>query len=269
MFKIEQQNGLMSALDSMFRVIYALILREIKVRFGRLKIGYLWALLEPILFVSVLSIIFTLRRDHVVYGMPLLIFLLTGIIPFLLFRNTMSSTLMAVKANVQLLHFPQVHAFELVIARCVLEFVTILIAFIILCLLMHLFEFVVIDIESPLKLIFIFIIVSLLGFSIGVAIGAWTPMFPILEQITNIFIARPAFFLSGVFFTIEMVPIGVRQYLLLNPLFHLIEMFRSSFFIAFESQYTDPFYVLAFVLSLLFIALLTQRALRRYVIEEI
>jgi capsular polysaccharide transport system permease protein len=267
MFKIERQNDIKLALISMLRVIHALILREVKVRFGRLKIGYLWALLEPVLFICVLAIIFTIRRDNTVYGMPLLIFLLTGVIPFLLFRNIMNKTIVAAQSNIALLHFPQIHPFEIVIARSILEFVTVIIVFIILSLLMHLSGLALIEIESPLKIIVILLAVSLLGFSTGVAIGAWTPIFPILEQIAHIFIGRPLFLLSGIFFTVEMVPVWLREYLLLNPLFHLIEMFRSAFFISFESKYTDPFYVLSYILVLFFIALVSQRALRRYVIE--
>lgn len=267
MFKIERQNDLKSALISMFRVIHALILREVKVRFGRLKIGYLWALLEPILFVLVLSIIFTIRRNHTVYGMPLLMFLLTGIIPFLVFRNTMGKTISAAMSSAPLLHLPQINLFEIVVARSILEFVTVFIAFNIICILMHLSGFAVIEIESPLKILIVLLGMSLTGFALGVAIGAWTPLFPILEQLTNIFIGRPLFLISGVFFTVEMVPIWLREYLLLNPLFHLIEMFRSAFFISFESEYTDPFYTSSFILISLFVALLTQRALRRYAIQ--
>lgn len=112
MFKSERQNNLKSALTSMFRVIYALILREVKVRYGPLKIGFVWALLEPILFVFILGIIFSIRRGNTVYGMPVLLFLLTGIIPYLLFRNTMNSTMGASKSSRALLHFPQINLFE-------------------------------------------------------------------------------------------------------------------------------------------------------------
>jgi len=267
MFKIERQNALKPALHSMFRVIYALILREVKVRYGPLKIGFLWGLIEPILFVGVLSIIFYIRRDSVVYGMPLLVFLLTGIIPFLLFRNTMSRTLTGAQQNKALLHFPQINPFEIVVARSILEFVVVLIAFTILCILMDISGLAEIDIEEPIKLLIILMTMSLLGFAVGTGIGAWIPLFPLVERIATIFISRPLFFLSGVFFTIEMIPVAFREYLLWNPLFHLVEMFRSYFFISFESNYTDPAYVASCTLILLFIALATQRALRRYVIQ--
>lgn len=130
---------------------------------------------------------------------------------------------------------------------------------------MHLSGLAVINIQSPVKLMMIFMAMSAMGFSIGVALGAWVPLFPIVENITKIFIGRPLFFISGVFFTIEMIPIEFREILLLNPLFHLIEMFRSAFFISFESEYTDPSYAISSILILLVTALLTQRALRKYV----
>ena len=41
-------------------VIRAIILRETRVRFGRKRLGYLWALLEPMLHILALSGIFIL-----------------------------------------------------------------------------------------------------------------------------------------------------------------------------------------------------------------
>ena len=37
----------------MARVIFALMIRESQSRYGHLKIGYLWVLLEPLLFITV------------------------------------------------------------------------------------------------------------------------------------------------------------------------------------------------------------------------
>ncbi len=95
------------------RVIHALMLRETKTRYGKHKLGYLWALFEPVLQVMVFVILFTMGGHETVSGMPLVLFVLTGVTPFILFRNTMQQGLNAIDANRALLTFPQVKTFDL------------------------------------------------------------------------------------------------------------------------------------------------------------
>lgn len=64
------QPKLSDALRTICRVNFALILRETKTRYGRLQIGYLWAFLEPILVITVLSLVFKYIRMRDIPGMP-------------------------------------------------------------------------------------------------------------------------------------------------------------------------------------------------------
>jgi len=60
--------------------------------------------------------------------------------------------------------------------------------------------------------------------------GSLAPLYPSIRTITNPLLGRPLFFTSGIFFTAEMIPSEIRQYLLYNPLLHMIEIVRSAFF---------------------------------------
>lgn len=67
---------LRQALRVQGRVIYALILREALSKYGKSKIGYLWALVEPVAQVLILVLIFSgLGRQSPVGG-DLAVFLL-------------------------------------------------------------------------------------------------------------------------------------------------------------------------------------------------
>src|SRR5439155_3924222 len=46
------------ALKTQLRVIHALLIRETRTRFGESKLGYGWALLEPVLHILMLSLVF-------------------------------------------------------------------------------------------------------------------------------------------------------------------------------------------------------------------
>jgi tetratricopeptide (TPR) repeat protein len=52
--------GLVERVRTQFRVIHALIIRETRTRFGDSRLGYGWALIEPILHIALLSTVFSL-----------------------------------------------------------------------------------------------------------------------------------------------------------------------------------------------------------------
>ncbi len=248
----------------MARVIHALMLREMQSRFGRQRLGFLWAFLEPLLLVSVLAMIFSMRGRYNPPGMTLVLFLVTGIVPFLLFRNTMRRGMRGQQANIRLLTYPQVQVMDLAVARFVLELTTSIIVFVIVLFGIHLLEIEPVAIQFPLAVLAGIVIMGLYGFALGLIFGSLTPLFRGIANIVNVFIGRPLFFVSGVFFTIEMVPQEFRYILLINPLFHVLEWLRSGFFMQYESRYADMEYAIVCLIVLLFLGLLMQRALRRY-----
>ena len=106
--------------------------------------------------------------------------------------------------------------------------------------------------------------ISIFGFGIGIGLGALVPLFPSLQIMVQSVYLRPLFFLSGVFFTIDMIPEAVRPYARLNPILQIIEYIRSSYFVTYESSYVDFNYLFFTILGTLLVGLLLQRAFRRY-----
>ena len=45
-------------------VFLALFIRELKTRFGKYRLGFFWAMIEPIVHILVLTILFSLLRDR-------------------------------------------------------------------------------------------------------------------------------------------------------------------------------------------------------------
>jgi capsular polysaccharide transport system permease protein len=244
----------------------ALILREVKTRFGDYKLGYLWALLEPVLFVSIFVGLFALMGRTGISGMPMAQFMLTGIAPFFLFRKTMRQIISAIGSNRALLTFPQVTLFDLILARAILEIATMSVVFV---LLLMAYEAVglSISIQDPLQVIAVIGLLGMTGLGLGVMFAAIAPLFPSIKQIVDVVMGRPLFLSSGLFFTAEMLPPSARDPLLYNPILHMIEMLRSAFFAEFDSRYADPGYASIFAICVLAIGLLIQRALNRRVLQ--
>lgn len=253
------------ALRIQARVVGALMLREIKTRYGRQRLGYVWAIAEPIMFVVILAVLFSVRGRGQAWGMPVVSFLATGILPYVLFRDLMGVGLQAVRSNKALLTFPQVKIFDLLLARALLEMATHFFVFVLLVIvIINLID--PLRIEEPLLVLAWLILVALFGFGLGLGLGTLAALFPVIEQLAPTLISRPMFFISGVFFTVELMPDNVRDIALLNPLLHMIELLRSAFFVEYNSIYASPMYTVFSVMTVLSFGLLTLSALRKQIL---
>mgnify|MGYP001545718786 FL=1 len=69
-------------------VVEALFLRELKTRFGKnRRLGYFWVVGEPMTHILFFLVIFTLIRARTIPQVPIEMFLVTGFVPFFMFRN--------------------------------------------------------------------------------------------------------------------------------------------------------------------------------------
>lgn len=63
-------------------VTFGLLIRELKTRFGSYRLGYAWALLDPLLIISAFSLIFGLRGHSGFGGAPAPLFMTAAICHF-------------------------------------------------------------------------------------------------------------------------------------------------------------------------------------------
>jgi tetratricopeptide (TPR) repeat protein len=75
--------SLLTRLNTQRRVIRALVIRETRTRFGDSRLGYGWALLEPVLHITLLSVVFALlMHGNPPIGTEFFIFYFTGLIRY-------------------------------------------------------------------------------------------------------------------------------------------------------------------------------------------
>jgi len=255
-------DDIRSGLTTQSRVIYALMLRETKTRYGEHKLGFLWAILEPLLMVAIFVGIFSTIRSGNPGGMPMVQFMLVGIVPFTLFRDTMSQMQGAIALNRMLFAFPQVTTFDVIIARGLLEVLLMGGVFLLLLAGIHIAGFPI-NVERPLGVLAACGLLGMMGMGLGFIFASISPIMPSMKQISSQVFGRPLFLGSGIFFIAESVPAQVRDYLLYNPLMHMLELLRSAFFYEFESAYGDWTYATTWAVCTLAFGLLTHQAVRR------
>jgi ABC-type polysaccharide/polyol phosphate export permease len=90
-------------------LIAALVARDLKVRYRRSAIGFLWTMLQPLLFMLVLQAVFSALFRANIDNYP--VFALAGILFWNFFSQSITASMNSLKGNAQLLHkLPVPHA---------------------------------------------------------------------------------------------------------------------------------------------------------------
>ncbi len=189
---------------------------------ARTYFSFLWWILEPLLSMIVYYVIFGLLFPR--NSDDFVAFLLIGLVTWQWFANSIRHGMNAILANGHLttqVYLPKeiFPAIEIVMDLIKFGFVfVLLIIFLWSCGLSPNLAYLAL----PCVLLLEFML--LLGFANTVA--SFVPFFPDLRLIIDVLL-NLAFFLSGVFFSIDSIPTQYRSYFYLNPMANLIEAYRT------------------------------------------
>lgn len=269
-FSAEWFDELRQSLVVMGRVIYALIMREARTRYGSSNLGYAWAIFDPLVTLAVFVGVFAALGRTSPVPAPITVFFVTGIVPLFFWRGTVGQAANAISASLGLLSYPQVMPADVIIARLLLEGATTVIVFLLFVIGLQL----VIDVSpswffgDPLQLLIA--VFGLFYFTIGSAFlsSSLARVLPVWKNIWT-YISRPIWILSGIFFTLEQLPTGLRSYMAYNPVAHIVEWFRSAAIPTFDSSAYSIVYPMAFATGFLIIGLVIDRILLLTGDEEI
>lgn len=248
-------------LTQQLQVVHALMLRETRTRYGEHKLGYLWALIEPLLWIGTFALIFHFMGRVESDGMTTVGFLATGIMPFTLFMSSSSRGATAIGGNKGLLFYPQVRPLDLMLARLLLEAMTVAVVFVIIMGGDAFFSGSV-GVDRPLEVVLGFALAAGLGGSLGLVLCALSTFSNVVERLSGP-VLRPLFWISGVYFSVNNVPNELRHALLYNPLLHVVEMVRSAWYPGYEALEVNAVYPLAWLVALAFLGLTLERVARR------
>lgn len=217
-----------TALQIQRSVIFAFFIRELRTRFGNSRLGYYWALIEPLSHVLVLTILFGTLGRHTLPGIDFPLFIITGIFPFFFFRSVADRSADAVSANRALLAYRYVQPLDDIWARVLLELMIFVGGFLSFLLMAAYFGYHVAPFR-PLEVLCAYGALFLFSIGFGVIIGVVSALYPESKKIFS-FINRPLYFISGVFAPLSAVPAEYRGWLLWNPILHALELARESYF---------------------------------------
>lgn len=242
------------------RTIFALMLREMATTYGRSVVGYLWALIEPIAALALLSIVFALVLRSPGLGSNFPLFYASGYLMFQIYMNVGNKLASAVQFSRPLLEYPAVTPLDAIFARFILNILTqIMVIYIVLTGIIVIYDLkLILDLGSILMALFL---ASIFTLGIGTLNCYLFVAFPSYIQVWAI-ANRPMFILSCIFFLFENVPQPFRDILWYNPLVHIVGMMRRGIYATYEANYVSVTYVAGLGLFFFLAGLVL---LRRYI----
>jgi ABC-type polysaccharide/polyol phosphate export permease len=210
------------------RVIHALLMREILTRYGRHNIGFLWLFVEPMLFTTGVTTLWTLTKAVHGSNLPIVAFALTGYSAVLLWRNMPARCIGAVEPNLSLMYHRNVRIIDIFAARLLLEGGGATISFVTLSL----FFMYIGWLEPPVDALTViagWLLIAWFGASLAMLLGALSERTELVEKIWHP-VSYLAFPLSGAAFTVSALPPAAQQYVLYVPMVNGVEIVRQGFF---------------------------------------
>ena len=252
-------------LKVMYASIRALLLRELQTRFGQYRLGYLWVFLEPLLTIGIMVILFGTVMQRTLPGMDYTVFLINGIIPFFMFRTGVTLGISATESNRGLFSYRPVKPIDALLARNILEFLLKFTAYIAFTAAFVWFGYHISFEQIPQllgywTLLFIFMLACSLIF---IVIGDFSKE---VGKFLSVFFLI-LYFLSGILYSIHIIPVQYREYLLYNPLIHIFELMRHAVVPTYNlvPGISLSYFVIWMILSLFIGLLLYTRFERRMV----
>jgi ABC-type polysaccharide/polyol phosphate export permease len=207
-------------------LIWALASKELKIRYKRSALGFLWALLNPALLMAILTLVFsTISR---VMGVRYYsVFLMSMLLPWTFFSQTLSYAVESIVSNGNLIKKVDLPKLVFPVAAMVSNIVNFVLSLIPLVLL-------IVALRFPLHWTWIYLPIPLLGLTmfalgLGFLVAALNVFYRDVAHIIQILLSA-WFYFTPILFSLDFVSPHLRWILRLNPILYVMNGFRLAIY---------------------------------------
>lgn len=201
-----------------------LVKRDLRIKYRRSFLGYLWSLLNPLLMMTIMTIVFSFMFKSNIENFPL--YLICGNTLFNFFNESTNMAMYSVTGNGALIRKVYIPKFIFPISRVVSCFVTMSFSLAAILIVMVVtrsaFHWTLLLFWVPLLLLLIFCI------GVGMILSAIAVFF---RDITHLYgvITLAWMYLTPIFYPVDpqFLPEQVIRFIQVNPLYHFITFFRE------------------------------------------
>lgn len=210
------------------RVIKALMIREMQTRYGRENIGFLWIMMEPLLFAGLVAFIWSMMKGSSEHGVEVIPFVVSGYIPLVLFRHAVNRSVQIFVANGSLLYHRQIRITDFIFTRFMLEMAGGMMAYTFIGI--GLYAMGHFPLPADIGMLIVgWSIYCLFTLSLCFVIAPLSEVSETLEKLMPVttYIMIP---FSGTFTMVSWLPAEAQPYMLWSPWVDGMEMMRAGLF---------------------------------------
>ena len=241
------------------RVIIALLIRQLMVKYGRNNIGFLWIVLEPMILCSGVLVLRSAIQGSEENGISLIAMLVTGYLPLTLWRHLTNSGVAMLRRSGGLLYHRDISLLDCCYVAAINEVGGCTIASFLVYWVLYTLN--LIQPANDIGLILSgWLCMALLSFSVMMVFAVLTEYYEAAER----FIQPVQYFmlpLCGFFFMVNWLPTYAQKLAWFVPQVHCFEMVRAGLFGPAVPTFYTPWYpVLVSVILLAFAVPMVDKA---------
>lgn len=200
------------------------VARDLRKRYKRSVLGYLWSMLEPLFMIIILTVVFSNIMSKVeAYA----VFLFTAQLPWRYFSATSSGSLDIIRGNMKIIEQVPIPKFIFSLSLAASELVNLFLSIVPLILVMVYVGKPVTLAALAFPLILIPLFFTSMGFALFLSVA--NVFFDDTRHLTGLFLSA-LYYLTPILYGREHLPQRLLYWLEFNPMFHICEMSRSVFY---------------------------------------
>ena len=203
-------------------LLYELVIRDLKIKYRRSVLGYLWSLLNPLLMMIVLTVVFSTLFRFDIPNYP--VYLLSGQLIYSFFSEATNMAMSSIINSASLIKKVYIPKYIFPVSRVLSSFVTLTFSLLAMLIVMVVTQvkFTWVILLFPLPLIYIL----LFSIGMGLILSVLAVYFRDTIHLYSVLLSA-WMYLTPIMYPFSMVPDYVKKFILLNPMYYFVEIFRQ------------------------------------------
>jgi ABC-type polysaccharide/polyol phosphate export permease len=219
------EKEMMAIQTHFFRQVYLQTVYKIRSRYRKTWTGFLWVILNPIILYSVQSFIFqmVLKIEMPHYT----VFLLGGLLPWIFINSSLDMGIPILTSSSHLLKGLPVNPLVLILSQVTDNFFNFIVTFLVILIPVLTFtnHWSLHLLTMPISLVLVYLFASVTTIFLSYLNVSYRDTKFVVGFVMSIM-----YFLTPIFYPPEIIPENLQLFLHLNPIFHLIELFRGAIY---------------------------------------
>lgn len=203
-------------------LLQELIVRDLKIKYRRSVLGYLWSVLNPLMMMTILTIVFSNMFRFDIPNYP--VYLLVGQLVYSFFAESTNMAMSSILGGASLIKKVYLPKYIFPLSRVLSCFTTMIFSMIALFLVMFVTNTTFHITLIMLPIVLVYILIFCIG--MGLILSVLVVFFRDVQHLYGVFLT--AFnYLTPIFYPANLLPQWLRELLPLNPMYDFINLFRQ------------------------------------------